>query len=59
MNITVYWLVFAIVFLMLLAPWNAGTAASKTVNVCASLKLPAPGKCTYLKVRGYKVRVCR
>ncbi|MGI9513285.1 MAG: hypothetical protein ACR2OL_10325 [Anderseniella sp.] len=59
MNITIYWLVFTIVFLSLVALPGPGNAAPKTVNVCVSLKLPAPGKCTYMNVRGYKVRVCR
>ena len=59
MNTTVYWLVFIIAFLSLALLPGTGNAAAKTVNVCVSVKLPAPGKCTYLKVRGYKVRVCR
>lgn len=59
MNITIYWLVFTIVFLSLTALPDPGNAAARKVNVCVSLKLPAPGKCTYKKVRGYSVRVCR
>lgn len=37
---------------------TASFAQARTVNVCTSIKLPAPGKCTYLTVRGFKVRVC-
>lgn len=59
MNTAVYWLVFIIAFLSLVLLPGTGNAAAKTVNVCVSVKLPAPGECTYLKVRAYKVRVCR
>ena len=59
MNITVYWLVFIIAFLSLVVLPGTGNAAAKVVHVCVSVKLPTPGQCTYLKVRGYKVRVCR
>lgn len=59
MNGTTYWLVCAIAVLLLVVMTGVKQAPAKTVNVCTSIKLPAPGKCTYLTVRGYKVRVCR
>lgn len=59
MNGTTYWLVCAIAVLLLVVMTGVKQAPAKTVNVCASVKLPAPGKCSYLTVHGFKVRVCR
>jgi hypothetical protein len=59
MSSRVYWLSFAIASGALVMISGVGPAPAKTVNVCASVTLPAPGKCTYLRVRGFKVRVCR
>ena len=47
--------VFAVAFVLIV---NAQKARSKTVNVCVDIKLPKPGKCKYMTVQGYKVRVC-
>ncbi len=59
MSSPVNWLTFFIAFVALVMLSGVGPAPARTVNVCASVTLPAPGKCTYLRVRGFKVRVCR
>lgn len=59
MNSTSYWLMCALAVLLLALFAGVKQAPAKTVNVCASVKLPAPGKCSYLTVHGFKVRVCR
>ena len=59
MSSPAYWLIFVTAFVALVMLSGVGPAPAKTVNVCASVTLPAPGKCTYLKLRGFKVRVCR
>mgnify|MGYP000097046663 CR=1 FL=1 len=56
---TSYWLMCAIAVLLLALFAGVKQAPAKTVSVCVSVKLPTPGKCSYLTVRGYKVRVCR
>ena len=53
------WLTFVIASIALVMLSGVGRAPARTVNVCASVTLPAPGKCTFLRVRGFKVRVCR
>ncbi len=55
----VFWLVFIIALLSLIMLGGISPAHAKTVKVCAAVTLPAPGKCTYLTLRGYRVRVCR
>ena len=59
MNSTTYWLTCAIAVLLLVLMTGVKKAPAKTVNVCVNVNLPAPGKCTYLTVRGFKVRVCK
>lgn len=44
---------------VLILPAGAKQAVAKRVKVCADVRLPAPGKCNYLTVRGFKVRVSR
>lgn len=51
-----YLVVFLIVFVALAGTQNLG---AKTVRVCASVNLPAPGKCTRKTIRGYRVSVCK
>ena len=54
-----FWPSIITVIVALIAVAVAGqSAAAKRVKVCADVKLPAAGKCSYLTVRGYKVRVC-
>jgi hypothetical protein len=48
--------VFLIVFVALAGTQNLG---AKTVRVCADVNLPAPGKCIYKTIRGYRVSVCK
>ena len=59
MSSPVYRLTFFTAFVALVMLSGAGPAPARTVNICASVTLPAPGKCTDLKVRGFRVRVCR
>ena len=54
-----FWPTVIAVIVALIAVAVVGQQAqAKRVKVCADVKLPASGKCTYLTVRGYKVRVC-
>ncbi len=48
--------VFLIVFVALASTQNLG---AKTIRVCASVNLPAPGKCTHKIIHGFRVSVCR
>ena len=59
MNNTTYWLVCAIAVLLLVIATGVKQAPAKTVSVCASIKLPAQGKCVHFTKNGYRVRVCK
>lgn len=51
-----FFAVFLIVFVALAGIQNLG---ARTVRVCASVNLPAPGKCTHKTIHGFRVSVCR
>jgi hypothetical protein len=58
MNIPVHWWWLIVATLIALAFLARHKVEAKSVKVCATVTLPAPGKCITRRIHGYKVRVC-
>ena len=59
MNNPTFYIALAFTILILALAAGISQAPAKTVSVCASIKLPATGKCVHFTKNGYRVRVCK
>ena len=59
MNNPTFYIALAFTILILALAAGISKAPAKSVSVCMTVKLPAPGKCINFTKNGYRVRVCK